>query len=262
MTYMFRISRPKPVFFPSNQPDRAHAVLLLHGFTGTPQDLKKLSTSLKNQGFACYVPIYSAHGFGAEALLHSSVNQWWEDAQAAYAFLHSHGYAKISVIGHSLGGVFALQLAQNHNLTAMISLCAPIVSAPDLPSDTLDLKSRLRAYATQYKKLEQKPDEVINLELALLEQQTGSLFDDIAQFIAATSAGLANIHCPVQVLQGVLDASRYQHSAAFIAEKVSSAIKQSHYYPHSGHMLMLEADHQQVFRDIAGFLAEVNEREG
>lgn len=253
---MFRISRPKPIFFPSNQPDRSHAILLLHGFTGSPQDLKKLGTSLKNQGFACYVPIYSGHGFGAEALLQSSVNQWWEDAQAAYAFLHRHGYAKISVIGHSLGGVFALQLAQNHNLTAMISLCAPIVSASDLPSDTLDLKSRLHTYAKQYKKLEQKSDDIINLELALLAQQPSPLLDKITRFIEATSAGLAKIHCPVQVLQGALDAPRYQHSAALITETVSSTIKQSHYYPHSGHMLMLEADHQQVFRDIAGFLAK------
>ena len=249
---MFKIARPKPIFHPTSHPADSHAILLLHGFTGTPQDLKKLITFLKNRGFACCAPIYHGHGMGAEAIVHSSVDLWWQDAVNALEFLQSYQYGKISIIGHSMGGVFALRLAQQNALTSVTTLCAPIQKRL-----VDDLQRRLISYAEEYKKFEQKPAFQIEQEVAAFEQSDFSLLEDLSQFTQTTGQNLAQINCPLQVLQGELDDVCYQESAQIIYDQAGSAVKEIKNYPNSGHMLMQEADHQQVFRDIVRFLASI-----
>ena len=249
---MFKIARPKPIFHPTSHPADSHAILLLHGFTGTPQDLKKLITFLKNRGFACCAPIYHGHGMGAEAIVHSSVDLWWQDAVNALEFLQSYQYGKISIIGHSMGGVFALRLAQQNALTSVTTLCSPIQKRP-----VDDLQRRLISYAEEYKKFEQKPAFQIEQEVAAFEQSDFSLLEDLSQFTQTTGQNLAQINCPLQVLQGELDDVCYQESAQIIYDQAGSAVKEIKNYPNSGHMLMQEADHQQVFRDIVRFLASI-----
>ncbi len=246
---MFNLARPKPIFYPAAEPANTHAVLLLHGFTGSPLDLKKLTNFLKNQGCACYAPIYSGHGLGGEALIKTSVQAWWQDALNAFEFLKNHDYAQISVIGHSMGGVFALRLAQEYTLSSVTTMCSPIQKRP-----VDDLKSRLINYAQEYKKFEQKQAVQIEQEVAEFAGSDFSLLDELSDFTAFTGQNLPKVNCPVQVLQGELDDKCYQDSANIIYEQVSSAIKEIKTYPNSGHMLMQEADHQQVFLDIAGFL--------
>lgn len=246
---MYKLARPKPIFYPAAQPSSTHAVLLLHGFTGSPLDLKKLTNFLKNQGCACYAPIYSGHGLGAEALMNTSVDLWWQDALSAFEFLQSHGYAHISVIGHSMGGVFALRLAQLHQLTSVSTMCSPIQKRP-----VDDLKNRLINYAQEYKKFEQKQAIQIEQEVAEFAVSDFSILDKLSEFTALTGENLAKVECPVQVLQGELDDLCYQDSAALIYQQVSSTSREIKTYPNSGHMLMQEADHHQVFRDIVSLL--------
>lgn len=250
---MFKIARPKPIFHPTSHPASSHAILLLHGFTGTPQDLKKLTTFLKNQGFACCAPIYQGHGMGAEVLSQTKVELWWQDAVNALEFLQSYGYARISIVGHSMGGVFALRLAQQYLLTSVTTLCSPIQQRP-----VDDLRRRLTGYAQEYKKFEQKPALQIEQELAEFAQSDFSFLAGLSEFTKSTGQHLASIACPLQVLQGELDDACYQQSAHIIYDQVSSTVKQIKTYAHSGHMLMLEADHQQVFRDIADFILPIS----
>lgn len=247
---MFKLARPKPIFYPAAKPTSTHAVLMLHGFTGSPLDLRKLTKFLKNQGCACYAPIYRGHGLGAEALMQTNVDWWWQDALNAYDFLKSHHYKYISVIGHSMGGVFALRLAQQFSLASVTTMCSPIYKRP-----IDDLKSRLINYAQEYKKFEQKSDQQIAQEVADFAASDFSLLTDLSNFTDLTGQQLSQVTCPVQVLQGELDGECYKDSAAVIYQRVSSDRREIKTYPDSGHMLMQEADHHQVFRDIIGLLA-------
>ena len=247
---MFKLARPKPIFYPAADPTSTHAVLMLHGFTGSPLDLRKLTNFLKKQGCACYAPIYRGHGLGAEALMQTNVDWWWQDALNAYEFLKSHNYKYISVIGHSMGGVFALRLAQQFSLSSVTTMCSPIHKRP-----IDDLKSRLISYAQEYKKFEQKSAQQIEQEVADFAASDFSILTDLSEFTDLTGQQLSQVTCPVQVLQGELDGECYKDSAAVIYQRVSSKSREIKTYPNSGHMLMQEADHHQVFRDIISLLA-------
>src|SRR3954454_17443830 len=82
------------------------AVLLLHGFTGSTKDVKRLGQYLHKRGYTCHAPMYSGHGVTPEELLLTSPADWWQDVVNGYYHLKNLGYEEIAVAVISLGGVF------------------------------------------------------------------------------------------------------------------------------------------------------------
>ncbi|MFC7686613.1 alpha/beta hydrolase [Ureibacillus sp. GCM10028918] len=69
------------------------AILLLHSYTSHTRDMKKLAEYLNEHiGCTCYVPLYKGHGVKPEALLETTINDWWKDTQEAYYFLQHNGF--------------------------------------------------------------------------------------------------------------------------------------------------------------------------
>ncbi|GGA30454.1 alpha/beta hydrolase [Psychrobacillus lasiicapitis] len=88
------------------------AVLLLHSYTSHTRDMKALAESIhQTLGFTCFAPLYRGHGEEAEALIPFTIDNWWEDALESYKQL-AKKYNQVFVIGLSVGGIFALKLAQ------------------------------------------------------------------------------------------------------------------------------------------------------
>ncbi|NCD35221.1 MAG: alpha/beta fold hydrolase [Spartobacteria bacterium] len=150
---------------------RDHIVLLLHGFTTSPMQWEILSSELERNGIDFHAPLI--HGFGQihpEFLQAAGKEDWIRQIVDLYD-LFSHQYRRISVIGHSMGGMLACILAQQrpvHELiisgpalfplkkqgiyahamrsrfaTALISYLIPMVPKPMRgnrkgPADTLD----------------------------------------------------------------------------------------------------------------------------
>ncbi|WP_053070439.1 alpha/beta hydrolase [Alkalihalobacillus pseudalcaliphilus] len=104
---MVRIVQPKPLYLKG----KSKAVLLLHSFTSTNRDVKKLSQFLNEHEFSCYAPIYKGHGMAPEELAFTGITDWWESVEEGYKFLKNK-YSEVAVIGISLGGIFALNVGQ------------------------------------------------------------------------------------------------------------------------------------------------------
>ncbi|MGL6145988.1 MAG: alpha/beta hydrolase, partial [Macrococcoides caseolyticum] len=117
-----KIRLPEPFFFEEGK----RAVLLLHGFTGNSSDVRQLGRFLQKKGYTSYAPHYEGHGVPPEELLASSPHVWWSQVLEAYDFLVEKGYNEIAVAGLSLGGVFALKLAQYRDVLAVATMCSPM----------------------------------------------------------------------------------------------------------------------------------------
>lgn len=256
---MLKLARAKPFFYQKG--DRA--VLLLHGFTGTPQDLKKLGIFLSEQGYSCYAPIYSGHGLGAEAILNASPQQWWQDAQDALAYLQAEGYFEVAIIGHSMGGIFTMMLAElwsahneihnpqcnNLQIKGIVTLCSPVQRRP---AD--ELNQRLFSYARQYKQLQQKDPDQINYEIQHLACDNLQSLNQVSNFSEQAGEQLNRIEMPVFVVQGELDGESYKNSAIKIFSGVSTRKKYLKRYPQSGHLIMYGPEKEEMQQDILRFL--------
>ena len=85
------------------------ACLLLHGFTGSPWDMRPLGEALAARGLYVKAPRLPGHGTTPEAMLEVDHRQWEEAAREA---LHSlRGFRQVFVAGLSMGSLLGLRLA-------------------------------------------------------------------------------------------------------------------------------------------------------
>lgn len=87
------------------------AVLLFHGLAGTPFEVAPVAEALEADGIAAHTPLLPGHGAAPEAYLASSFSEWRAFARAQYLRLAGEGPVLLG--GYSLGGILALDIAEN-----------------------------------------------------------------------------------------------------------------------------------------------------
>ncbi|XXF81680.1 alpha/beta fold hydrolase [Myxococcaceae bacterium GXIMD 01537] len=85
------------------------ACLLLHGFTGSPWDMRPLGEALAARGLYVCAPRLPGHGTTPEALLRVGHRDWEEAAWEALRALRARRH--VFVAGLSMGALLALRLA-------------------------------------------------------------------------------------------------------------------------------------------------------
>jgi esterase/lipase len=113
---------------------KGHAVLLLHGFTASPQDYITLCPYLEQAGLSYYAP--NIEGFGnntTKILRNVRYKDWFRSALDAYDLL-AQQYEKVSIVGHSLGSIMALYVAEQRVVEHLV------LSSPGTYAVKQDLK--------------------------------------------------------------------------------------------------------------------------
>lgn len=104
-----------------------HAVLLLHGWSASPQEFQGLAAQLKQQGIPYYAPQLTGFGLGDLHLLRNiRASDWLRDAIYAYDLLAAYAQ-EISIVGHSNGGLLAIYVA-GHRPVKHLILSSPYLA--------------------------------------------------------------------------------------------------------------------------------------
>ena len=89
------------------------AVLLCHGFTGTPQSLRAWGEHLAAAGLTVSVPLLPGHGTTWQDMARTTWRDWY-DAVEVELTTQRESCDTVFVMGLSLGGCMALRLAAHH----------------------------------------------------------------------------------------------------------------------------------------------------
>ena len=92
-------------------PGGRSGVLLIHGLTGTPAEMRFVATGLHQKGFTVYGMQLAGHCGNPEDLLRTGWRNWADSVDAAATHL-LRSVDRMFVGGLSMGAVLALQLAQ------------------------------------------------------------------------------------------------------------------------------------------------------
>ncbi|MBN3808942.1 alpha/beta fold hydrolase [Paraburkholderia sp. Ac-20347] len=84
----------------------SHAVLLLHGLSSSPLELRYLARYLQNEGFTVCAPVIEGYSAGSPM---QTMERWLEGAVREFDALAAR-YERVSVCGLSIGGALALRL--------------------------------------------------------------------------------------------------------------------------------------------------------
>ncbi len=101
-------------------------VVLVHGFTGTPYEVRYLGEQLARGGYTVRAPLLPGHGTSIADLDRMTWEDWAAAVERAVDAMRIR-CARIAVVGQSLGGLLALHLASHRqDITCVASLAAPL----------------------------------------------------------------------------------------------------------------------------------------
>lgn len=93
------------------------AVLLVHGMTGAPGEMKFLARRLHRRGFSVSAPLLAGHGVDEAALLRTSWRDWLDSVRRAFEPLRRE-HDEVYVAGICVGGALGLALAADEPTVA------------------------------------------------------------------------------------------------------------------------------------------------
>ena len=111
-------------------------VLLLHGFTGSPWDLRPLGEALRAAGYRASCPVLPGHGDAAGDISGVTELEWEECAEGALRALYAEEGGPVHLLGFSMGALLAVQLAAHHPARVRsLALFAPALRTQDRSVD-------------------------------------------------------------------------------------------------------------------------------
>ena len=224
--------------------------LLLHGFTGTPQEMRRLAEFLHRHGFSVRCPLLAGHGTHVETLSATSWRDWHQSTYQGWTLLRqscTHTFA----IGQSLGGALALHLAAHVSLSGVVAVASPLVVDPKL----LWL-ARLLKHLLHYRR--KGPSNILDPQalaarVAYDHTPIAGLEQSIL-FLRHLLEDLLEVHRPVLLIHSRQDKSVSPQSMPRIYERLGTQHKGMMWLENSGHIVTEDLERERVYAAIEAFI--------
>lgn len=219
--------------------------LIIHGFAGNIDEIEPLNKYLLSKGFISTRPILKGHMGSRRDLAFVKYTEWIESAEKSFLELNSQ-CKKTIIIGFSMGGLIAINLATRYRTDGVITLNTPIYH--------WDIKRIMENILNDI-----KVKDYSNIKY-YIKSATSIPFSAMINFkvlLRKTKPLLKHIKCPIFIAQGLIDDTVHYKSADYIYKNVSSKVKDIKYYKNTDHIICHSTENEDVFRDIESFIQDV-----
>lgn len=227
------------------------AILLIHGFTGSPSHMRYIGEAVHAAGFSARGILLPGHGTTVADMAKSTGAQWLDAANTAYLEM-THKYRRVAVGGLSMGGILALLVAQ-----ALEPSCVVLYAAAMKYKHWVNHLSPVARYVMPVRRGGGRTEDP---ETFLYDYDYGyadtpvNKVQDMTRLQAAAREGLAQVTAPVLAFQSHRDGSVHRDAPALIMRGASSQVKELCWVDRSPHVLTIGPDRDYVCQRTIDFL--------
>lgn len=228
--------------------------LLIHGFSGSPSEMRLLGERLAKFGWTVLGIQLSGHGTTPEEMAETSWEDWAKDAEDGVRKLRESCDTVVG-IGLSMGGLLTLHLATLGLLDGLVAMNSPMVLA--------DRRTRFARLARPFVKFVGKPtSNRAALESIPKPKIERFVYDRIPvdglislnRGIRQVRSKLRFINCPVLLMQSTKDFTVNPNSVQIIKKEIKQVNPAVIYWENSGHILTLGPEREEVTHKVHDFL--------
>ena len=232
-------------------------VLLIHGFCGTPPEVRGLGEHLAANGFRVHGALLIGCGTTPEDLLATSWTEWIDSAQAQLDELKRE-CRQVFVAGQSMGGTMGLLLAaRNPDIVAIATMAALV---------NLGRWAELQLFLGQHIFKWHYPDrnsvdlwdkDAVKQLRSYNKRAMKSLIDLILLYREALRKA-HDIRLPALILHGNRDRTVPPANAKLIADAIGPTAT-LRYFERSGHAMTVDVDYEEIYKLITDFFVRVGD---
>lgn len=182
------------------------AALLVHGFPGTPAEMRPLAEVLHKHGWSVQGVLLPGFGSQFAEILERGHADWLQAVERALQELQRR-YSPVLLIGYSLGGALSVSAAVEHEPDGLV-LLSPFWR---LGTPVQRLIGRLlRPFLPRYF----RPLRKIDLNDPKLQQSLGDFFPDIDMNDPEVHSWLRSLQVPISVIDQILKTGKQGYRSA------------------------------------------------
>ena len=246
-------------FFMLGDPSKP-ACLLVHGFTGTPKEMRWMGEYLHQRGHTCLGIRLTGHATQPEAMIRSRWTDWVASVEGGYHLLR--GVSKdIFMIGLSMGGILSLLTCTWLPVQGVISLSAPARLPRDVPAWLLEFAS---LFVKSHPKTNGPPgsgwfDKVAYQEHVAYPRNPVRSAAELKKLMLEMHKALPQVTVPVLLMHSRDENYVTPENLETIYNGlVNVSDKTKLYITGSGHVLPRDASREQVFKAAVEFIQRVS----
>lgn len=253
---MTNIKLPQSFFFEAGP----KAVLLLHAYTGSANDVRMLGRNLQRAGYTVYAPNFTGHATERfeDILDLGNPEKWLQDVKEATAFLKEKGYGEIAVFGLSMGGIMATRALETDSYVGGGSFNSPIMHIGDskVPAAFVN-------YYRNFNKRLGMSKEEIESNMPRVKQKMNDQLDAITEFSNEVIAELEKIRVPYYIASSGKDELIDSKNGAVLRDALNPYTEVDYNdFPEMTHVITVGANREPFEASVEAFLEKLNWKEG
>jgi len=246
----------EPFFFPGGKT----GCLLVHGFTGTPKEMRWLGEYLAAQGHTVFGVRLAGHATRPKDMVRTRWPDWLASVEDGLHVLRSV-CDHVFILGLSMGGALSLLAAARYPIIqGVVALSTPLYVSNDWRVKYLRWFQYIMPEVGKG-----APDwhdaKAAQAHLSYPTYPTRSLAE-LNDLLAEMRASLAAIHAPVLLMQSHADSTIPPESMDTLYTQIGSATKEKLWLENSGHVITREPERDTVFHQASRFIDACLEEAG
>ncbi len=237
----------EPFFFPGGK----DGVLLVHGFTGTPKEMRPMGEDFARRGYTVLGIRLAGHATNLQDIARTHWEDWLTSVEDGLHLLQPCT-ERIFIAGLSMGGILTLLASARFPVIQAAAAISTPYRLPDNP--WLPFLPILTFFKPQYKKGPPDWHDPINRteHRSYATYPTRSMIQ-LNQLMHQMVTSLPGVRIPTLLVQSHGDRSIPADSMEYIYDRLGSQHKEKLWVSNSGHVITREPDKDRVFAAIDQF---------